>query len=267
MYEAIVRAAREQGLAGATVLRGVEGFGAHSRIHTVKVLRLSEDLPIVVEIIDRANRVQKFLETTDRMVTEGLVTLETINVVRYRYSPTDESADDELELEVEPDETARSATAVQPSGRFVHATERARHVVAVAKEGAAQSRHVFVDSVHLLLALIAEEDGIASHVLHRLGVNVDSLKRELRDEVSRDPPTHEYLEALDSKSRAEASWLSHDYAGTEHLLLALCELRPSAATDILMRMGVQPRDVCRELLNLLGHEDDWQRWLADHPDM
>jgi hypothetical protein len=85
LYEAIVRKARERGLAGATVLRGVEGFGAHSRIHTTKILRLSEDLPIVVEIVDQPERVEAFLPDLDEMVAEGMMTLEKVRVIAYRH--------------------------------------------------------------------------------------------------------------------------------------------------------------------------------------
>jgi hypothetical protein len=85
LYETIVLAAREAGLAGATVLRGLEGFGARSRIHTARILRLSEDLPIVVEIVDREERIAAFLPRLDAMVTEGLVTLETVHVLIYRH--------------------------------------------------------------------------------------------------------------------------------------------------------------------------------------
>jgi len=86
LYEAIVLAAREKGLAGATVLRGLEGFGANSRIHTVKILRLSEDLPLIIEIVDKPERIQAFLPTIDQMVTEGMVTLEKVNVLIYRHN-------------------------------------------------------------------------------------------------------------------------------------------------------------------------------------
>ena len=85
LYEAIVRAAREQGLAGATALRGIEGFGATSRIHTVKVLRLSENLPIVVEIADRPERIAAFMPTVDAMVREGMVTLDKVKILVYRH--------------------------------------------------------------------------------------------------------------------------------------------------------------------------------------
>lgn len=83
LYEAIVRRAREAHLAGATVLRGPMGFGRHSRVHTAKLLELSTDLPVVIEIADAEDRVEAFLPTVDELVTEGLVTLEAIRIVRY----------------------------------------------------------------------------------------------------------------------------------------------------------------------------------------
>ncbi len=87
LYEAIVLKARELGLAGATVLRGLMGYGAHSRLHTAKVLRLSEDLPIVVEIVDAEAKLLGLLPWLDEVVTEGLVTLERARVLRYRARP------------------------------------------------------------------------------------------------------------------------------------------------------------------------------------
>lgn len=84
LYEAIVLKARELHLAGATVLRGPMGFGAHSRLHTAKVLRLSEDLPMVIEIVDSAEKIDLLLPHIDAMVEEGLVTLEEVHVITYR---------------------------------------------------------------------------------------------------------------------------------------------------------------------------------------
>jgi PII-like signaling protein len=84
LYEWIVRQARERGLAGATVLRGVEGFGAHSRLHTAKILRLSEDLPIVIEIVDSKEKIEAFLPVIDASITEGLATLEKVQIRLYR---------------------------------------------------------------------------------------------------------------------------------------------------------------------------------------
>ena len=88
LYEWIVRKAREQGLAGATVLRGLEGFGAHSRLHTAKILRLSTDLPIVVEIVDTEENIQAFLPAIDDAIGEGLATLEKVEVRFYRSVKT-----------------------------------------------------------------------------------------------------------------------------------------------------------------------------------
>jgi uncharacterized protein len=86
LYEAIVLEARRRGMAGATVLRGIMGFGAHSRVHTAKILRLSEDLPIIVEIVDRPDRIAEFLPDLDKMIDEGLITLERARVIAYRHS-------------------------------------------------------------------------------------------------------------------------------------------------------------------------------------
>lgn len=84
LYEAIVEVARREGLAGATVLRGIEGFGADSHLHTSRILRLSEDLPVVVEIVDREEAIARVLPELDRMVGEGMVTLERVHVIAYR---------------------------------------------------------------------------------------------------------------------------------------------------------------------------------------
>lgn len=86
-YEAIVLTARELGVAGATVLRGAMGFGANSRLHTAKILRLSADLPVVIEIVDSKEKVEEVLAAIDEIVREGLVTLERVRVVKYRAGP------------------------------------------------------------------------------------------------------------------------------------------------------------------------------------
>ena len=84
LYEAIVLKARELHMAGATVFRGPMGFGAHSRLHTTKILRLSQDLPIVVEIVDTEEKINLLLPHIDAMVTEGLVTIEGVHVIKYQ---------------------------------------------------------------------------------------------------------------------------------------------------------------------------------------
>ncbi len=84
LYEAIVLKAREQHLAGATVLRGPMSFGKSSRLHTAKILRLSMDLPLVIEIVDSEEKIQAFLPVLDKMISGGLVTLEKVKVLEYR---------------------------------------------------------------------------------------------------------------------------------------------------------------------------------------
>jgi uncharacterized protein len=84
LCEAIVNLAKEKGMAGATAIKGFLGFGCKSRLHTTKLLRLSEDLPIVIEIVDSEEKIQAFLPSLDEMVKEGLITLEKATVVMYR---------------------------------------------------------------------------------------------------------------------------------------------------------------------------------------
>lgn len=90
---AIVERLREMGLAGATVIRGFEGFGARSRIHTTHILRLSEDLPVVIQVVDRADRIEQARRALDEMVTEGLVTVSDVDIVVYRHgAPLDDDS-------------------------------------------------------------------------------------------------------------------------------------------------------------------------------
>jgi len=84
LYEWIVRTARERGLAGATVLRGIQGFGAHSHLHTASILRLSTDLPIVVEIVDTREKIEELLAVVDPALTDGMITMEKVDVRVYR---------------------------------------------------------------------------------------------------------------------------------------------------------------------------------------
>jgi PII-like signaling protein len=88
LYEAIVTKAREMHLAGATVLRGPLGFGASSRLHTTKILRLSEDLPLVIEIVDSEDKIDGFLPVLDGMMSSGLITLEKVQVLQYGTKST-----------------------------------------------------------------------------------------------------------------------------------------------------------------------------------
>lgn len=84
LFQALVEKARAEGLAGATVLRGIEGFGASSHLHTSRILRLSEDLPVIIEIVDTAENIERVMDTFDEMVGDGMMTLEAAQVITYR---------------------------------------------------------------------------------------------------------------------------------------------------------------------------------------
>ncbi len=86
LYEEIVNMARKLNLAGATVIRGIMGYGANSRMHTVKLLRLSEDMPVIIEIVDTETNINKLLPFLDETIKEGLVTLEKLKIIKYVYS-------------------------------------------------------------------------------------------------------------------------------------------------------------------------------------
>jgi len=88
LYNAIVLRARQEGLAGASVVQGIEGYGANSRVHTASLLDLSTDLPIKIEIVDTAERIARFLPLLDEMVTEGLITIEDCEVIKYVHDPS-----------------------------------------------------------------------------------------------------------------------------------------------------------------------------------
>lgn len=92
LFEAIVEGVRREGLAGATVLRGIEGFGASSHLHTSRILRLSEDLPVVIEIVDTEENIDRVLPTLDAMVGDGMMTIEKVHVITYRGSDRNDSA-------------------------------------------------------------------------------------------------------------------------------------------------------------------------------
>ena len=84
LYEAIVKLLRERGLAGATVLRGIEGFGAKQHLHTARILSLSSDLPVLIEVVDQEDRLRAVLPDLDAMVSDGLITMERVEVIAYR---------------------------------------------------------------------------------------------------------------------------------------------------------------------------------------
>jgi PII-like signaling protein len=91
LFEAIVESVRREGVAGATVLRGIEGFGASSHLHTSRILRLSEDLPVVIEIVDTEENVDRILPMLDSMVGDGMMTIEKVHVITYRGSKREDA--------------------------------------------------------------------------------------------------------------------------------------------------------------------------------
>lgn len=261
LYEAIVRAAREHGLAGATALRGIEGFGASSRIHTVKILRLSEDLPVVVEIVDRPERIAAFMPTLDTMVSEGLITLENVSVLLYRHQSTDTPSESErVQFDVVDQDASRSGRCVS-----LPMATRAQALLSVVRATVANARRVHVDSIDVLFAMLQSSDDVTRRALSALHIDPAIIEQHLGDQVSRDERADVFLTALESRGLAEARWLGAAEIDIEHFLLALCEIRPSAATDVLMRLGAPPREICRCVLNSLNRGADWQRWLSDHP--
>jgi hypothetical protein len=93
LYQAVVELLRARGLAGATVLRGIEGFGANQHVHSTRILSLSEDLPIIIEAVDSEERIRAVLSELDTMVGDGLITLEKVEVLAYRGTQPDPTAD------------------------------------------------------------------------------------------------------------------------------------------------------------------------------
>lgn len=269
LYEMIVRAAKEKGLAGATALRGIEGYGASGRVHSVKVLHLSEDVPIVVEIFDSAEHIAVFLPVLDTMVAEGAVTIEKVHLVTYRreQSSGEIEFEDEIGLDDSDSSTPAAISTSSSKSNSLEFTDRAHQILSAARETAAKSRHLYADSVDVLLAMLCEVRGVAQNALREVGVDCKFVERSLNESVSRDETNPAYLKHLLVKSGAAAKWLGDNFIGAEHLLLAQCQIRPSAATDILTRLGAQPRDICRAVLKATGHDGDWQRWLADHPEL
>lgn len=94
LYQAIVALLRERGIAGATVFRGIEGYGANAHLHTTRLLRLSEDLPILIEVVDQEARLRAVLPELDAMIGDGLITLEPVEVVAYRAGTSGRAADE-----------------------------------------------------------------------------------------------------------------------------------------------------------------------------
>jgi ATP-dependent Clp protease ATP-binding subunit ClpC len=121
-----------------------------------------------------------------------------------------------------------------------------------------------VDTVDVLIGLIREGDGVAGHALRADCIAVE-LIRGARDAISAGPDLT--LADVESQGLKEGAWLQHNYVGTEHLLLALCCLKEGKAARLLTSLGKPPVQLCSFVLEILGHEDEWERWLLEHRDL
>jgi ATP-dependent Clp protease ATP-binding subunit ClpC len=136
----------------------------------------------------------------------------------------------------------------------------------LANDEAARLGHGEIGTGHVLLGLI-RGGGVAGHVLAEAGIDAQSIE-DLFAEPEVTPGTADVaLADLATASRQEATWLGHNYPGTEHLLLGLCTLADCQAVRMLLKAGVRPRELCHEVLDILGHFDAWDRWANDHPDV
>jgi ATP-dependent Clp protease ATP-binding subunit ClpC len=148
---------------------------------------------------------------------------------------------------------------------FERFTDRARKVVGLATAEAARRGESVADTVDLLVGMLREEKGIAGHVLASFSSVELDLVLGARESVGADPDVS--LADVESRCMFEVAWLHHHYAGTEHLLLAVCCLDKSRGARLLAGLGTHPVQVCSYVFDILGTSDDWERWLVDHPHM
>jgi ATP-dependent Clp protease ATP-binding subunit ClpC len=144
---------------------------------------------------------------------------------------------------------------------FEKFTNRACKVVDLATTEAAQLGDTSVDTVDLLVGMLREGSGVAGSVLAGFEVDVDSVL-EANKSIDNEPDAA--LPEVESRCMAEAKWLGHNYVGTEHLLLGVCSLTDCKAVRLLSGIGKPPVELCQEVLELLGHGNEWNRWIAEH---
>ncbi|QDU57518.1 Clp protease N-terminal domain-containing protein [Aeoliella mucimassa] len=137
-------------------------------------------------------------------------------------------------------------------------TERARRIVDFAREEATQLGCDYVDSAHLLLGMLREGSGVAGCVLKHEDVDANKVREACEQHRE---GTDISLEEFESRCLAQVDWLGHNYAGTEHCILAICSLPDCLATQVLAKLGVTPEELCREVFCLLGHEEQFELWL------
>jgi ATP-dependent Clp protease ATP-binding subunit ClpC len=153
-------------------------------------------------------------------------------------------------------------TSFSESTVFDRFTDRARQIIDLASVEAAGRGDELVDTVDVVVGMLREGNGVAAHVLRENSIGLDAVRRA-RDSVCDKPDVP--LADVESRSLIEADWLGHRYPGTEHLLLAVCCLDKSRGARLLACLGHHPVQLCSDVIDMLGHTDDWERWLVTHP--
>jgi hypothetical protein len=118
--------------------------------------------------------------------------------------------------------------------------------------------------VHLLVGMLREGGGVAGSVLASHNIDAEAVLKSRKSFSTESDVT---LPEVESRCLVEAKWLTHNYVGTEQLNLAVCSFSDCRAAKVLTEMGAPPREVCRDVLHLLGHESQFDQWLADHPEL
>lgn len=147
---------------------------------------------------------------------------------------------------------------------FERFTDRARKILNLAAAEAARRGDDAVDTVHVLFGMIREGRGIAGVALREYDLDADKVARAY-DGLRGEPDVT--LVDLEARCRLEAEWFGHHYCGTEHLLLGVCSLNNSRAARLIESLGVHPVELCHFAVEILGHDDNWERWLSDHADL
>ena len=146
---------------------------------------------------------------------------------------------------------------------FEKFTDRARKVVDLATTEAAQLGDTSVDTVHLLVGMLREGSGVAGSVLSSHNIDAEAVLKSCKSFSTDSDVT---LPEVESRCLFEADWLKHNYVGTEHLILSVCSFSDCRAARVLADIGTPPHEVCRDVLHLLGHEQNYEQWLAEQPE-
>ncbi len=147
---------------------------------------------------------------------------------------------------------------------FENFTDRARKVVDLATTEAAQLGDTSVDTVHLLVGMLREGSGVAGSVLASHNIDAEAV---LKSSKSFSTDSEVTLPEVETRCLFEAKWLEHNYVGTEHLILTVCSFSDCRAAKVLAELGAPPQELCRDVLHLLGHESQFDQWLADQPEL